>query len=817
MNNINFNKDLILRIDSPVNGANLINNRVKFFAWVISQDKPTLEQFSLYVSDKQELPAEYYQNLLFVGEKFDLNSKADFISDLKINLREDQNCLIPEANIYTLEGTLDFSTIDKSKSLHKIIAISFTQNDSLTISNQVQIKLLSESEGQNVFGGFLDLPAKTILRDFHLFEGWIVKKEDELLSVELFFNQTSVGFADIQLLSPEQHLYFPDHKFSKQAKFALGLFKDAFVQKIHNFDFSKPFIISAKCKFKSAVEYTINGNSIYWPQATQSEIMGKIEAVKIIKDGLINIQGWLINRSFSATIFYLEGFNWRLKLLEGAHFSYTRNDEVADRFLLNSRGSFCNFNIILSPESLGNAPGIVKLVAENENLQRFEIGPTKLWDVISRYFYQSIAYQSKIKSVVAKVPVVLCKAGIRKKFTSPTIIRKKKSSLKKVLFVSHNFSAVEGATKVLLSIVKEYLKKHNEPSNVMVISTKEGELEESYQQLGVTTIVAKELFPDNLSWDNYHSAIQKYHAQISTFNPDFIYANVIDSFWAIDYARRQNIPNAWGIQESINPLNAFPTHDHRIREIFLYRLARCSKVIFAANETRNLYATFVNDLNSQIIKNSIDLEVIESIKTSTDTKQIRSDLGLKDEIVISIIGTTTERKGQDIFLREMKHLVDLEFGKKFKFYIVGARDLEFLHTLKELTTTLKLEDKVEFVVESADISKYYLASDYIAICSREESAPLVTLEAFAYEKPLISTSVFGLREQVKNEHNALTFDHLKSGDLAHKISTLLKNEGLRNKLLENAKADVMSNYNVTVNFPKYIEAISSVFNKFYGL
>ena len=51
--------------------------------------------------------------------------------------------------------------------------------------------------------------------------------------------------------------------------------------------------------------------------------------------------------------------------------------------------------------------------------------------------------------------------------------------------------------------------------------------------------------------------------------------------------------------------------------------------------------------------------------------------------------------------------------------------------------------------ETAEPGRFYQAADVFVCTSRVESFPRVTLEAMAHGLPIVTTPVFGIREQVR--------------------------------------------------------------------
>ncbi len=112
---------------------------------------------------------------------------------------------------------------------------------------------------------------------------------------------------------------------------------------------------------------------------------------------------------------------------------------------------------------------------------------------------------------------------------------------------------------------------------------------------------------------------------------------------------------------------------------------------------------------------------------------------------------------------------------------------------------------MSFVSETPDIQNYVRASDVMVIASREESAPLVSLEAFAYEIPLVSTAVYGLAEQIEHEVNALSFPVDDIDALARQVLTLAADSEHRLRLIKGGRRTLQEKYDLKQSVEKYLE------------
>jgi glycosyltransferase involved in cell wall biosynthesis len=89
---------------------------------------------------------------------------------------------------------------------------------------------------------------------------------------------------------------------------------------------------------------------------------------------------------------------------------------------------------------------------------------------------------------------------------------------------------------------------------------------------------------------------------------------------------------------------------------------------------------------------------------------------------------------------------------------------------------------LHIVPETRQADRYYRAADLFLCTSKLESYPRVILEAMAYGLPILTTPVFGIREQVREGINALFYNPGDSDALAKRLEGLIQNEELRSRM-----------------------------------
>ena len=390
--------------------------------------------------------------------------------------------------------------------------------------------------------------------------------------------------------------------------------------------------------------------------------------------------------------------------------------------------------------------------------------------------------------------------------TFPTILPKKKI---KLLMVTHNLN-FEGAPRSFFELAKG-LKKSGiiEP---VVFSHAIGPLMEEYEKNGIeVNILPGFNILNTQNKEQMDMKIKEYKKLFAEINPDVIYCNTVQTFWAISIARALDIPSVWNIRESEEPFSQFD-HIPHVKKECLKNIQYPYQVVFVADATKNIYEKINKKNNFITIHNGFDQERLGKVTWSKKINA-RKKLGIrKDEYYILIVGTVCERKGQKDLVQAMATIND-KIAKNIKIGIVGDRpSLEYskeMHRMIEALPEHKRENILVFE-ETNNVQQHYLAADIFVCSSRVESFPKVIQEAMYYELPIITTSVYGIVEQVRDEITALYYSPGNYRELAAHIKRVVTDKYTRKFLAKNAKTalDILPTFEDMINDYKrvFIEA-----------
>lgn len=146
----------------------------------------------------------------------------------------------------------------------------------------------------------------------------------------------------------------------------------------------------------------------------------------------------------------------------------------------------------------------------------------------------------------------------------------------------------------------------------------------------------------------------------------------------------------------------------------------------------------------------------------------RNLLGVDENIMLLYVGRFVHTKGLDILINAVKKL-DLE-NIRLGIYLVGDdNSIEFIREVADEKVVIHTEG---FKNKEA-LSKYYLATDFFILPTREDIWGLVINEALAYSLPVISSDRCGAAlELIKDGKNGYLFHSEDVEGLAHILKNL---------------------------------------------
>jgi GT2 family glycosyltransferase/glycosyltransferase involved in cell wall biosynthesis len=317
----------------------------------------------------------------------------------------------------------------------------------------------------------------------------------------------------------------------------------------------------------------------------------------------------------------------------------------------------------------------------------------------------------------------------------------------------------------------------------------DGPLRQEYERMGIRV----DIFPHPLSGvftiAAYDESIRAFARYIREKGIELVYGNTLQTFYGIDAARAAGLPSIWNPRES-EPWQTY--FDHFVPEIAARALGCFRypyKVVFVADATRQGFSALDTHHNFTTVHNGLNRERFAETLAQWPRETARRRLELdEDALAVLILGTVCDRKGQLDVIESLGHLA-AESARRVTCFIVGDRPGAYSERLHAAHQSLgeRLSSRIRIIAETPDVALYYSAADLFVCSSRIESFPRVILEAMAAGLPIITTPVFGIREQVQENINALFYPPGDSRALAEAMRRLLHDTGLRTRMARNSQ------------------------------
>lgn len=383
----------------------------------------------------------------------------------------------------------------------------------------------------------------------------------------------------------------------------------------------------------------------------------------------------------------------------------------------------------------------------------------------------------------------------------------------KILIITHNLN-LEGAPLIIYNHAR-YLAQEGR-CEVSVISPQDGVLRHEYEHLNIPVKIVPQTFPSMTeSIDQFRSRLKQLGDSLNIETFDLVVCNTVISFWGVELAKIFKLPAIWHIHESqsidsiIN--NFFGNSSEKVMQNLLtHCFLSANRVVFTADATRRVFHKFDIHGNFRTIPDGLDLESIKQFRDSYSRSELRDKYGInRNHVVISIIGTTCQRKGQHIFIQALKELGKFGVHSNITCLIVGAREDSYHELLKNQINEFSLNN-VYIYKETKDVYDFYGLSDIFVCASFEESFPRVLLEAMAFELRIVSTDVFGIPEIVNDQCEAYLVAPGNPKALANAIHKCLQEPDFSSRLASNAYAKVYRKFNSQNIIPKHLSLAKEV-------
>jgi len=374
----------------------------------------------------------------------------------------------------------------------------------------------------------------------------------------------------------------------------------------------------------------------------------------------------------------------------------------------------------------------------------------------------------------------------------------------KVLNICNNLQL--GGAPIVAFEYARYFKEQGD--EVITLSTRLGGLTDRYDDEQMEYHQVEETLDSIQSTDDLNRALMKITDQFDVCSFDVVVSSCVSSYWGIELAQMNAISSIWHIHES-NVSEFFDQRSPEIQEKIVSSLQHAGRVVFQSEITKAQYLPYALGDNFLVIPGGLPLQKIRDFRANHSKAQLRKKYGIaEDAVVISIIGTTCERKGQHVFLEALKEIEDESSvdGKDVVALIVGGIEGPYLELLKSKLDVLSVS--VEIYMESDEIYDFFGLSDIFVCASYIESFPMVLLLALAFELKIVSTDVFGIPEMLTHEVDSLLVSPGNSKALGMAIAKVLTVTEYTDSFVGHGLAKLEKKFNNQRLLPRHRELLN---------
>jgi glycosyltransferase involved in cell wall biosynthesis len=344
-----------------------------------------------------------------------------------------------------------------------------------------------------------------------------------------------------------------------------------------------------------------------------------------------------------------------------------------------------------------------------------------------------------------------------------------------------------GAQKQLLSLISHLDK---ERYNLFLFTAYEGLLIPDFSALLGLKIKRSKFIERSINFFNDSIALFEIYYYIKKNNIDIVHTH--SSKAGILGRIAAKIANVKIIIHTVHgwSFNDYQCFSRRQLFIWLERLtARFTQqliVVSRYDKQKGLSYRIGNEKKYSIINYSINYEEFK-----IQDKDIRNELGINSgDLVIGMVSCFKPQKSPQDFIK-LAYLIHQKLPN-IKFILVGDGVLR--KNIERLIRNHHLQSEVILTGWRVDIPRILSALDVFLLTSRWEGLPITVLEAMASAKPVIVTNTGGVSEVINEGETGFLVPPGNLEEMLKKATILLSSEELREKIGQNARASLGSNF-----------------------
>ena len=202
-----------------------------------------------------------------------------------------------------------------------------------------------------------------------------------------------------------------------------------------------------------------------------------------------------------------------------------------------------------------------------------------------------------------------------------------------------------------------------------------------------------------------------------------------------------------------------------------------------------------------VVRTGIELD---RFKLDVDKDAVKQSIGISsDSMVVGVVGRLASPKAPLVFLRVAEKVHKMLPNVHFVW--VGSGPL--LVEAERFTADLDLKEVVHWLGERTDVPSLLRVFNCLVLPSRWEGFPLVVLEAFASEVPVVATENLGTREIIETGLNGWLSPFEEIDTMSEQILDMLLDLSKAKKICESGKKQVEEVF----TFEKMISSIEEIY------
>ena len=377
-----------------------------------------------------------------------------------------------------------------------------------------------------------------------------------------------------------------------------------------------------------------------------------------------------------------------------------------------------------------------------------------------------------------------------------------------ILFVGHEATQT-GASIELLHLLR-WLRK-NETCRFSILMGRGGELMSSFEELADTwsldrsrwrrdALRSRLLFRARMGQWASRAKAREVHRFVFRDHPALVYVNTIASANAI---------------ETLPPGIPIVTHVHELEYAFSTRtgpalsrlLADTHHFIAGSNAVKkNLISS--HDIPASRIQTIHESIPVDDVRAERTREQVVRELHMPaDTLLVIGSGSAGWGKGTDLFIQLARLICQRRADVNFIW--VGACPWGQAYFEHDLRIT-GLTEKVRFTGPVSNPADYVAAGDIFVLTSREDSYPLVCLEAAALAKPIVCFADAGGTPEFVEDDCGFVVPYLDIVAMVERILYLFDSSQCRLKMGTAAREKVVQRHDVDKAAPLIMQLIERV-------